>query len=524
MAIDFYKLGKQSGAKSKLGRKTGTESLLGSITDNIGNMLEDSKTKTEELVTSMPQGVAIDKVPEELRSQVTNFLTENKSAYKEATKVLASGINTSSERYTEAVEVINRVNSKFQNLSGNLENIALQRQAALDDPNYSPNTSRSSATDFNNLANGSLYSSMTMNEDGSFNYKSVNGESKAFKDFSIQKQGFLGQQGFLGMTEHLDKNVYDVNGDIKAWEGGMENDYKLKLNNLFSKLKPKGAMDFAMADGEFLQGLFKESSFKNFESYKDALIKNPSALAKQYKEYNLGLLKERHSGVVAKKQESDKNIIDENNLKMGGYSQYSDTGGDPFSGKQSFQSIPFSDKVTRRSALLNLDNVPGAHFAYRHSAEDGWQAFDLEDNSFQRNLKGSEIATIEGLYNLYDASGKRSYSYFDAKRSTTRKEDLPPEGSEGISVKALKVKKAKDFQTALLKVFNEDILDDYTFENVTRVTEFGTDRIGGQVRVKSKDGKFNKIFNIGDKADDKLAIELNDLFLNYLAPDPLNPN
>ena len=78
MAIDFYKLGKQSGAKSKLGRKTGTESLLGSITDNIGNMLEDSKTKTEELVTSMPQGVAIDKVPEELRSQVTNFLTENK--------------------------------------------------------------------------------------------------------------------------------------------------------------------------------------------------------------------------------------------------------------------------------------------------------------------------------------------------------------------------------------------------------------------------------------------------------------
>ena len=141
-----------------------------------------------------------------------------------------------------------------------------------------------------------------------------------------------------------------------------------------------------------------------------------------------------------------------------------------------------------------------------------------------RNLKGSEIATIEGLYNLYDASGKRSYSYFDAKRSTTRKEDLPPEGSEGISVKALKVKKAKDFQTALLKVFNEDILDDYTFENVTRVTEFGTDRIGGQVRVKSKDGKFNKIFNIGDKADDKLAIELNDLFSNYLAPDPLNPN
>ena len=529
MAIDFYELGKRSGAKTPEGQQSGFESLVSSATKPIEDMLANSKAATAALTAAMPAGVPIEKVPEELRGQVTNFLTENKAAYKDATKVLASGINPSSERYTEAVEVINRVNSRFENLSGNLENIALERQKYLDDPNYSPNTSRSNATIMSNLANGSLYSSMTVNEDGSWNYKDTNGESKAFKDFRIDKQGYLGQQGHLAMVEHLNKNAYDINGNVKNWEGDLKDYYNLQVNQLFNTLGPKGSQDYVMADDEFLQARYDSKKLKgtkgNFEDYKDALTQGSKEdLIEDYKQYNLSLLEKQLGNAVAKKQESDKNTIDENNLKMGGYSQYSDTGGDPFSGKQSFQSIPFSDKVTRRSALLNLDNVPGAHFAYRHSAEDGWQAFDLEDNSFQRNLKGSEIATIEGLYNLYDASGKRSYSYFDAKRSTTRKEDLPPEGSEGISVKALKVKKAKDFQTALLKVFNEDILDDYTFENVTRVTEFGTDRIGGQVRVKSKDGKFNKIFNIGDKADDKLAIELNDLFSNYLAPDPLNPN
>ena len=222
---------------------------------------------------------------------------------------------------------------------------------------------------------------------------------------------------------------------------------------------------------------------------------------------------------------NEKNNSFVENTEYGGYGyQPTATGGDPVTGKTAFTNVTYIDKIARRNALLNLDELPGEHFTYRYDQNNGWQAFNIEDNSFERDVKGSDIARIEGLYNENDGKAKRSYSYFDAKRSTTRRENLPPEGSEGISVKALKVKKAKDFQKAILNIFNKDILDDYAFEDVTRVTEFGTDRVSGQVKVKSKDGSFNKIFNIGNKANDELAIELNNLFSDYLAPDPLNPN
>ena len=306
MAIDFYELGKRSGAKTPKGQQSGFESLVSSAIKPIEDMLANSKAATAALTAAMPAGVPIEKVPEELRGQVTNFLTENKAAYKDATKVLASGINPSSERYTEAVEVINRVNSRFENLSGNLENIALERQKYLDDPNYSPNTSRSNATIMSNLANGSLYSSMTVNEDGSWNYKDTNGESKAFKDFRIDKQGYLGQQGHLAMVEHLNKNAYDINGNVKNWEGDLKDYYNLQVNQLFNTLGPKGSQDYVMADDEFLQARYDSKKLKgtkgNFEDYKDALTQGSKEdLIEDYKQYNLSLLEKQHGNAVAKK-------------------------------------------------------------------------------------------------------------------------------------------------------------------------------------------------------------------------------
>ena len=52
--------------------------------------------------------------------------------------------------------------------------------------------------------------------------------------------------------------------------------------------------------------------------------------------------------------------------KFGGFSQYSDTGGDPDANVNSFQSIPYSDKVTRRKSLKNFETVPGAHYTYKY--------------------------------------------------------------------------------------------------------------------------------------------------------------
>ena len=105
---------------------------LDPLAEKITTRLKESKAKTDALINNMPQGVPIDKVPEQLRGQVTDFLTQNKQAYVDASKVIASGIPSTDQRYIDAVSTINQVDAKFKNLSNTLEDIALKRQAALD--------------------------------------------------------------------------------------------------------------------------------------------------------------------------------------------------------------------------------------------------------------------------------------------------------------------------------------------------------------------------------------------------------
>lgn len=288
MAIDFYNLGRRSGAKTPKGQQSGFQSLVSSATKPIEDMLATSKAATAALTAAMPAGVPIEKVPEELRGQVTGFLTENKKAYTDATKVIASGINAQSERYKNAVDTINKVNAKFENLSGNLENIAVQRQASLDDPSYSGFTTDEDATTFSDLANGSLYNRMTVNEDGSFNYTDANNNSKAFKDFKIHKTGYLGQQGYLSMIENNAK--FKVNSETTIPWGDMKENQSMQLDVLFNKLGPRGALDYAFSDKNFIE---KYSKDKNI-SIND-LKKNPVDVAEDFKKYNLDQIEQQYT-------------------------------------------------------------------------------------------------------------------------------------------------------------------------------------------------------------------------------------
>jgi len=391
MAIDFYKLGRKTGATTPKGQQSGFQSLVGSAIKPIEDMLKASQEKTAALTASMTAGVPIDKVPEELRGQVTNFLTENKKSYTDATKVIASGVNPQSEQYKNAVETINNVNGRFENLSANLENIALERQKYLDDPSYSPNTSRSDATTMSDLANGSLYGKMSLNEDGSWNYTDAKGESKAFRDFKVNKQGYLGQQGFIAMTEHLDKNALDINGNVKKWEGGLENYYGLQLNQLFNKLGPKGSQDYVMADDEFLQTRYDDKKLDgtkgSFEDYKDALTQgSKEEVVEEYKQYNLNLLREQHSGAVAKT--SSTTDVDKN--KSGKYNGY----------KQQYPVTFNNEKVhhetmaQRRNELDNLNNFSGSHGAYEWDKKQKKYTNTLDDNKV---MSVRDVAELEGL-------------------------------------------------------------------------------------------------------------------------------
>ena len=80
MAIDFYKLGRQSGASTPKDQQSGFEAFVGGATKPLEDMLAASKVATAALTAAMPSGVAIEKVPEQLRSQVSQYLTNNKKA------------------------------------------------------------------------------------------------------------------------------------------------------------------------------------------------------------------------------------------------------------------------------------------------------------------------------------------------------------------------------------------------------------------------------------------------------------
>jgi len=286
MAIDFYKLGKQSGATTPKDQQSGFESFVSSATKPIENMLTASKAATAALTAAMPSGVAIEKVPEQLRTRVSQYLTDNKKSYTEATKVIASGINPQSERYKEAVETINRVNTRFENLSNNLENIAISRKAALDDPSYSPMTNDEDALIYSDLANGSLYDTMSINDDGSFNYMDAQGESKPFKDFRVEKQSFVGQQAYLGMVEDLQKQALKKGASFDSLEGK----YQQTTDALFDKLGPRGALDYAFADDVFMEKFMKDNP--KIKGGINTVKKNPGKLIEAYKQYNMDQLRQ----------------------------------------------------------------------------------------------------------------------------------------------------------------------------------------------------------------------------------------
>lgn len=309
MAIDFYELGRKTGAKTAEGQKSNFEALTGGLTNTIDDMIKASQLKTATLQAAMPQGIPIDKVPEELRAKATAFLTENKKAYTDASKVIASGINPQSQRYRDAIETINGVNTKFENLSTSLEGVALKRKAALDDPNgYSPSTSKEDRLTWGNLSNGDLYSGMTFNDDGTVNYTNSQGESKSFADFNVTPQSFEGQNTFLALNDKFTNAKYSGKSDQWSMHAG---EAEVTVNALFQKLKPAGQKDMMMGDIGYLE---KVTGFKSgtdgYENAINGILENPNDAIAGYKQHMLQTLENNYN---AQKGPKSKNNVSESN-------------------------------------------------------------------------------------------------------------------------------------------------------------------------------------------------------------------
>jgi len=291
MAIDFFEIGRSGASRA---RKIDYSKALDPLAKKIETRVKESKAKTEALINSMPQGVAIDKVPEELRGQVTDFLAKNKQEYVDASRVIASGIRPTDQRYIDAMATINGVNSKFQNLSNQLEDVALKRQAALDGRDHSPGALRWEIGDHEDLANGDMYSRFTLQDDGSFNYLSNDGKTKKWNDYSntFQKSG-VGQEAFAIIGQQAQKDG-SYGNDFN------EDKYKNLFRDLRQKLKTNGSRDFLFADETFLleQLNLKEEDLGS-DKYKNGVNKlvnegNFEELMDKYQVYAIKKLRELH--------------------------------------------------------------------------------------------------------------------------------------------------------------------------------------------------------------------------------------
>ena len=213
----FYELGRKSGATTGT-RKSGAQVLVDKLSTTVNSMLEEQQNKTAKLMADMPQGVDILKLDERVRGKVTDILTKNKKLYTEAAKVVASGINPSSERYRNAIETMNRVNSVFENMSNDLEGMALGRQDALNRLDKLANNADSTRlTVHHKLANGSIYDDVTFNEDGTANYIDGKGEVAKWSDYKkIGDQKFTGVNGVLSMVENARKQAGQKGAN--SWE------------------------------------------------------------------------------------------------------------------------------------------------------------------------------------------------------------------------------------------------------------------------------------------------------------------
>ena len=292
MARNFFEIG-------RLGRSQPTaidysEGLQPAL-DDLKARLDESKLKRDTLLSQMPTGVAIEKVPEVFRGKVTDFLTQNRQQYIEASKVIASGIRPDDERYIGAMNTINSVKLRFDNLSNDLELYATTRKEALNQTNASPGVIGTLQTDHNNLANDVMTSTLGINEDGNITYANDRGKIGVFKDdFKLNYQAETSFQ----------TTVSDVRGQLRTLKSqkgatydSIREDALNAFDTFFNNTTIDGIRHAMFSDQEFMQDYIKkldpEFNFEDEQAVENKIRElvetaNTDELKKQFKEFYTG--------------------------------------------------------------------------------------------------------------------------------------------------------------------------------------------------------------------------------------------
>ena len=277
--------------------------------DEMNKNLETQRLKTEALIATMPAGVNISKVPEELQGVVTDYLTENKAAYVEASKVIGSGIKPTDPRYLEAMEKMNQIRGGFEALDANLVKLAENRKLSLDNiDNISPGASPWQETLQNRFANGSIYKDLTL-RDGNFYYKGEGDEEINTNDYRLgpQQQTALTETMQTSHDHAIDQKYRGNKFDGRRYRGIIKANLK--------KAGKDGRVDFAYSglygdesgQTEFIDkwidekhGVTRESNLAEFErlyqSLKNEDFSSNTEIGRKLEDYLVNTVEDSYNG------------------------------------------------------------------------------------------------------------------------------------------------------------------------------------------------------------------------------------
>ena len=179
--------------------------------DVMTKKLDDQKKITDELINKMPAGISIDKIPEELRPMVTDWLASNKTEYVKHAKVIASGIASDDPRYLEAIEGMNKIRSGFETLEGDLLNVGENIKSSLESRGKKSSYSELwQQTDHERFSNKSIYQSIRENgigEGGKLSYTSADGNKKLTSDYGTFLTSGTGAAGVDALRKDVMNNA-----------------------------------------------------------------------------------------------------------------------------------------------------------------------------------------------------------------------------------------------------------------------------------------------------------------------------
>ena len=353
--------------------------------------LEKQKAITDDLISKMPAGISIDKIPEELRPAITKKIADAKTEYVKHAKVIASGIPSTDPRYLKAIDGMNRIRSGFETLDAEMIGLADKVKGSLESRDKKSKYSEKwQQVDHERFSNKGIYGSVTIGEDFKLSYMSEDGSNKFVSDYGTFLTSGIGAAGVDALRKDVMKNAkqgFDFD------ESGNSN----MVTTLVNELGSKGIGDLMYSNPMYIDkyielnhgGVTKENNEAEYNKIYDALKKED--LTEEFTTHLLGteekpgMLREAHN--AAFREYTPPGARDRDVDKDTGYKF---SGGHTLGG---FWVGPSEQRRINNSVRNKLQTIAGADGKYYVLTGDkrNYMMFDSKEQYDELYKKGGSL-------------------------------------------------------------------------------------------------------------------------------------